>query len=436
MLLYSAVTDTYRTPEPFIPKPRAAKLETPTARRRLAVRKKPYWTTISPGIHLGYRRNAGAGTWSVRVADSGVEWIKKIAVADDLESAAPPAVLNYWQAVDAARALARRQPGSADDESRPVTVSEALTLYEKDLVARGGSPYNAAHPRMHLTGVLLNKPVALLGATELRKWRDSLLAKGLAPGTVNRTKTGLRAALELAAARDPRITSERAWKMGLAALPDAHVALNVILTDDEVRRIVAAAYDHDRALGLMVEVAAVTGGRLSQLARLEVGDLQADGTEPRLLMPLSAKGRRRDKRHERRPVPISSALAAVLKREAAGRPSDAPLLLRDNGERWGHGRRRHHRNDFRAVVEATGLDPNQVTLYALRHSSIVRQLLANVPIRIVATLHDTSVKMIERTYSRHIAEHTDALARKALLQIEPLTAANVVTLTERREARP
>jgi integrase len=417
-----------------MPKPRAAKLETPTARRRLAVRKKPYWTTISPSIHLGYRRNAGAGTWSVRVADSGVEWIKKIAVADDLESAAPPAVLNYWQAVDAARALARRQPGSADDESRPVTVSEALTLYEKDLVARGGSPYNAAHPRIHLTGVLLNKPVALLGATELRKWRDGLLAKGLAPGTVNRTKTGLRAALELAAAHDPRITNERAWKMGLAALPDAHVARNVILTDEEVRRIVAAAYDHDRALGLMVEVAAVTGARLSQLARLEVVDLQADGSEPRLLMPLSAKGRRRDKRHERRPVPIPPALAVVLKQEAVGRASEAPLLLRSNGERWGHGRRRHHRNDFRAVAEAAGLDPDVVTLSALRYSSIVRQLVANTPIRVVAAMHDTSVKMIERTYSRYIAEHTDTLARRALLDIAPPAIANIVALPQGRRS--
>ena len=94
-----------------MPKPRSAKLETPTARRRLEVRKKPYWTTISPGIHLGYRRNAGAGTWSVRVADSGAEWVKRIAVADDLEPASPPHVLSYWQAIDVARSLARRQPG-------------------------------------------------------------------------------------------------------------------------------------------------------------------------------------------------------------------------------------------------------------------------------------------------------------------------------------
>src|SRR5207302_6875298 len=92
---------------------------------------------------------------------------------------------------------------------------------------------NRRHPDSGLS--ILSKPVALLGATELRKWRDSLLDKGLAPGTVNRTKTGLRAALELAAAHDPRITNQRAWKVGLAALPDAHRARNVILDDATVR---------------------------------------------------------------------------------------------------------------------------------------------------------------------------------------------------------
>jgi hypothetical protein len=34
--------------------------------------------------------------------------------------------------------------------------------------------------------------------------------------------------------------------------------------------------------------------------------------------------------------------------------------------------------------------------------------------------------MVEANYSPYIAEHTDALARKALLQIEPMTVANVV----------
>jgi len=39
-------------------------------------------------------------------------------------------------------------------------------------------------------------------------------------------------------------------------------------------------------------------------------------------------------------------------------------------------------------------------MYALRHSSIVRMLLQNIPIRFVASLHNTSVAMIEKTYSK------------------------------------
>ena len=184
---------------------------------------------------------------------------------------------------------------------------------------------------------------------------------------MNRTRTCLRAALELAADHDPRISNRRAWKVGLAGLPDSQRARNVILADDVVKRIVEAAYAHDRALGLLVEVAAMTGARLSQLARLEVGDLQAELADPRLLMPLSAKGRVRTKKHERRPVPIPTALAAVLAEQASGRPLDAPLLVRNNGSAWGHSSKARHRDDFRAVVEAVGLDPNAITLYALRH---------------------------------------------------------------------
>ena len=33
-------------------------------------------------------------------------------------------------------------------------------------------------------------------------------------------------------------------------------------------------------------------------------------------------------------------------------------------------------------------------MYALRHSSIVRQILAGVPIRVVAVNHDTSIAML------------------------------------------
>jgi hypothetical protein len=54
--------------------------------------------------------------------------------------------------------------------------------------------------------------------------------------------------------------------------------------------------------------------------------------------------------------------------------------------------------------------------------------LANTPIRVVATLHDTSVPMIERTYSKFITDHSDALSRRALLDTTRPNGNNVVAL--------
>jgi integrase len=260
--------------------------------------------------------------------------------------------------------------------------------------------------------MLSRKTVALLVAPqEFRHWRDGLVRKGLAPSTVNRTCAAFQAALELSATQDPRITNQSAWRTGLAALPDAEQSRNVILPDDAVLAIISAAYAVSREFGLLVEVAAVTGARISQLARLEVGDLQGDRSDARLMMPSARKGRGR-KRIERRPVPIPINLAMVLKQAGASRPSKAPLLTKPNGELWRHS---DHRHPFERAVTLAGLNPAEVTIYALRHSSIVRQLLASTPIRVVATLHDTSVVMIERTYSKFILDHADALSRRALL---------------------
>ena len=87
------------------------------------------------------------------------------------------------QAQDLAKKLTRGADGSAD--SAPITVDGALTAYKTDLIARSANPYNAEWPRVHLTSALLSKPVALLAATELKKWRDGLLGT-MAPSTINR----------------------------------------------------------------------------------------------------------------------------------------------------------------------------------------------------------------------------------------------------------
>ena len=208
----------------------------------------------SPGIGLGYRRNAGPGTWSVRSTNSdGADWIKRIGLADDLEAADGKHVLTYWQAIDVARAMARGQPG-ADDANRPVTVSEALDRYQRDLESRGADAQNANRVRRHLTPSLATKPVTLLTMNDLRHWRDGLVSKGVAPATIDRTRAGLRAALELAASLDDRITNRNAFRSGLKGLPGGKNARRVVLPDADVLRLVEAVYQVDRAFGMLVKI--------------------------------------------------------------------------------------------------------------------------------------------------------------------------------------
>jgi integrase len=405
-------------------RPRSSTLETRTNRLKLPVRKKPYkFTTISRGIALAYRRNQGAGTWVVRVADGhGGNWTKGFAVADDHENADGSNVLTFWEAQDRARALAR---GGVDD-GRPCTVTEALDRYRDNLQARGGLVANAERVRYHLPPSIAAKPVGLLQSKELERWRDALALK-IKPASVNRLMKGLKAAFSLAAKHDHRIANRSAWQIGLAALPDAHQARNTVLNDEQVRALIAAAYDVNAALGLLVEAAAVTGARPSQLARLEIADLQDDRPDPRLMMPGSKKGRGH-KRISRAPVAITPSLAAKLRQAAGDRALSAPLLLKSDSAPW---RPDSHGQPFAAAVARAGLDP-AVTLYSLRHSSIVRQLLGNIPVRVVASTHDTSIPMIEKSYSAFISDHADALTRRALLDTAQPAAGNVVALPGQR----
>ena len=402
---------------------RSADLETRTARLRFAVRKKPIPVRIGPGIQLTYRRNQQAGRWSVKAADGkGGHWTKGFAYADDFEDADGAAVLNFWQAVDRARLLARNNEGEGD---KPVTVSQALDQYENDLRARGGDVANVSRVRAHLSEALADKLVSLLAVRDLRRFRDAQLRKGLAPDSVNRVSHAFKAALNLAANHDPRIANRSAWQIGLASLHDAGESRNVILPDRTVLNIIAAAYEISPEFGLLVEVAGVTGARVSQLARLEVQDLQDDRTTPRLMMPSSRKGRGQ-KKITRRPVPIPVSVAEKLKLSSKGRSAEVPLLIKTGGGPW---KKSDHLRLFQRAVLPVGLDPGEATLSALRHSSIVRQLLANTPIRVVATTHDTSVLMIEKTYSKYIADHADSLSRRALLDPAVLAGGNVVPMS-------
>jgi integrase len=397
-------------------------IETKTARGKLPVSKVPVFDRLGQGISIGYRRNAGgAGVWIVRLADGKRGKIeKRIALADDATPANGRGIMSYQQAAEAARRLGRGEP----EEASPavvVTLTDAIEAYKADLIARGAGVDNATRLLFNLTPTMLKRPVALLDVTELRKWRDAAV-KRMTPASVNRLVTILKAVLNLSAARDEQL-STRPWEIGLAALPEATAARNVVLPEATVRRLVHAARERSAEFGLLVETLALTGARVSQLARCQVRDLVGE----RLMIPSSAKGQ--NKRASRVPVPIPAALAGKLRVAAADRMAADLLFVKPSGDGW---HKSDHSRPFARAVAAIGEAAETVSSYALRHSHITAQLLAGLPVQLVAKLHDTSASQIEKHYAATIASHTDELVRGTMIELDRPT--HNVTLSLRGPA--
>jgi site-specific recombinase XerD len=397
---------------------RSLSLGNRTNRLRLPLRKKPFTAVIAPNISLCYRRNAGAGTWSVKCNG----WLKRFSIADDFEEANGDSVMSYWQALDRAKTLARADEGTTEQLA---SVAEAINAYEADLKRRRGDIYNAVRLRLHMSKTLQAKTVALLTEKELQHWRQDIINGGLKPLTADRLAKALKSALNLAAANDDRIKNARAWKEGLQAPDDEHAEpRNIILSDQAVAAIVHAAYAEDLIFGLLMDTLAETGNRESQLFRLKVHDLQDHLDAPRLMMPSSRKGKNRKKNRSitYRPLPISSRLAAALRQHAKGKRLDEPLFER----MWNLSTR------LRPVIERCKLDDN-ITPYALRHTSIVRMILQGVPLRLVAAHHDTSTAQVEKTYSRFIVgDLSETLTRATLPDLAKPATDNVVPLPPRK----
>jgi integrase len=409
------------------PKP---KIDTKTARARLPAADKPIYVDAARGCDLGYRKpKAGAGSWYCRaLSGAGGYWVRRFATADDFEVADGVHVLSFPQALDLARRIARGEAGDDGvDSDSPMSVFAAIEQYSRDLQARGGHQSNATWIKRHMPPKLGAKILAMTSARDWRELRDGIVAGGtVEPATVNRIVKAVKACCNLAARLDPRIAANaEAWRRGLEMLPNADKArAGVVLDDSTIRAIVTGvAAVVEPAVALHVEVLAQTGARTSQVTRLNVGDV-LDGE--RLAMPSSKKGSS-SRKIDRRPVPIGRGLWERLRAAAAGRDGNEPLLALD-GERI---KGADYREQFRAVVTELGLDGAVATPYCLRHSCVVRSLLAGVPVRIIAAGCDTSVTYIERNYARYVSDHADTVARRGLLDLSEDTGGNVVPLPRR-----
>lgn len=416
------------------------------ARARLTPRDKPYWRGLSEGVHLGYRCGQRKGTWVARYMcpERRAYITSALGEADDILDADGREILSYKQAFDAAlrwvEIATRGDP--VQDNNPDISVAEAVEAYIAARNARRASQAGRAVKSDAASNlnrcVLEDKKLPLirladLVESDLRAWQLRLPRRK--PTSLQRVVNDLKAALNMAFAGHRRLLPadlptviKFGLKVDAVEMLTAEHRDNQILTDDQVRRVVAAALAIDPDFGLLVILLAATGARFSQLARMKVRDVQWE--QSRLMVPQSFKGKKRVLSYTR--VQIGQDTVGAVKPAIEGRPGSAPLL-----ERWRHKQvgpmewERVERGPWtsssemlrmwKQAVEDAGL-PATTIPYALRHSSIVRGLRFGLPIRLVAALHDTSVQMIERHYSRWITEGLDELAARAVVPIVAIAA--------------
>jgi integrase len=389
-----------------------SRIETRSARLRLAPGKEPYWQQVEFGLSVGYHRplKGGAGTWWGRVRLEGAYRKEALATADDHQDADGETVLNWAQAQAAVRAWAARQTGAG-----PRTVADAVDSYIADLRARrGDAAANDAEGRLkkHLLPFLGAKRVADLTEADIRAFRNRMVKSG-DEEAVRRSRDSANRVLRIAKAALGRTGP---WR-DVETFSDVGEARKVFLTDAEQQRFVDACEPGLREFALLV---AWTGARPGkELTEARVRDFDRDA---RTLSVKSNKGHRGKLRQ--REIHLDDQALALVRQLASGKRPDQHLLTTAAGTPWTKSR---HEWRVTAAVERAGLDP-ATTLYALRHSFISGALKKGVPVKAVADQCGTSIVMIQRYYAKFIPSDLAKYARKAAPKLRTDAEEKVVAL--------
>lgn len=448
-----------------------APITTASARSKLAAGEYP--RRLDADAAVWYRKGKRGGVWFARWRNwgEGANYLQSsVGPANDINDKPTDGLLTFPQAETLARQIVAqaRQEAKAAAAGPALTVRGAVETYiaERDArdsrrkgravrsdagqrlgryvlgqAKRGGQE---AVPAAPLASVTLH----MLKESDLLTWRAGLPDE-LKGSTEQRLINDLKAALNGAYAAhreklDPTLPA--IIKHGLKAEKsdsDDAVPLardNQILTTAQVGTVLAAAREIDAEqewdgdLFRFVVVLAATGARFSQIARMKVGDVQR--AQGRLMIPSSRKGR--GGKIASVPYPVGKDVLDALLPATAGRANDEILLERWRSKQiagsigWERAGRAPWQSPselqrpWQDIRKRAGMPA--VIPYGLRHSSIVRGIRANLPIRLVAALHDTSVPMIERHYGRWIVDGLEDLAAAAVVPLVPTEESNVVSM--------
>jgi integrase len=421
---------------------RNPKIDTRTARSRLPERREPYWTVLSAGCALGYRRGAKGGTWIGRFRDDeDRQHYSSLGAADDTRDADGITVFSFAQAQQRARAwfdrTAREHAGDFARLDRAYTVADALGDYRADYLRRGGK----AIDRLDSSSDAWIKPE--LGAVELAKltrprmiaWHqkvaetparvrtkpgakqryrasdNSLDAVRRRRSTANRVLTIVKAALNHAH-REGRCPSDDAWRT-VRAFREADSVRLRYLSDDEARRLINACSPDFRAL---VTGAVLSGCRYGELAAMTVDDFNADAGTLRVRTSKGGKPRH---------VVLTQEGRDFVTGLATGKPGSVQLFLRENGRAW---TKSEQQRPLAAACAVARIDP-PVNFHGLRHTYASRLVMRAVPLAVIAAqLGHADTRMVEKHYGHLAPSYVADTVRAAFGSLGILEPPNVVPI--------
>jgi len=420
---------------------RNSSLKSRAARRRLAVRAKPYWQELEAGAHLGYIRKARSGPWLGRFYIGNQKYEQEqIGTADDFADADGVVVLDYPQAQTKVRTRLIERKHSAAGIVGPLTVRAACESYLEFLEAHRKT---AADTRYRFSAFVYPElgdlEVAALKPDRLRAW---LMALAKTPPRIrtargkpqqhrngkdseflrcrrvsaNRIRTILFAALNLAY-RDGKVSSDAAWRQ-VAAFPGVDVARIRYLTVAEAQRLMNAAPPDFRQL---LQAALATGCRYGELGRMEVQDFNPDAGTLQVRTSKSGKPRH---------IVLTEEGIAFFSLLTAGRPGGELLLRKDDGTGWG---KSHQDLRMRIACRRAGITP-PAGIHVLRHTWASLAVMNGTPLMVVArNLGHRDTRMVELHYG-HLAPSYVADAIRAGAPRFGITVDDKITPLDGRRA--
>jgi integrase len=421
---------------------RNPKIDTRSSRAKLAERREPYWTVISAGNALGYRRGAKGGTWIAKFRDEeGKRHLESLGAADDARDADGLSVFSFSQAQERARAWfqrkAREQAGDFVPLDRPYSVADALVDYRADYQRRSGKATDrldasaAAWIGPELGKVSLDRLTKgrILGwhqkiaETPPRlRTRPGLAQKHREPdtspeairrrrSTANRVLTILKAALNHAH-REGRCASDDAWRT-VRGFREADAAKLRYLSDDEARRLTNACPADFRAL---VTAALLTGCRYGELAAMTGDDFNADSGTVRVRTSKSGKPRH---------VVLTQEGRDFFVGLASRKPGSIRLFLRSSGKPWA---KSAQQRPLAAVCAAARIEPG-VNFHGLRHTYASRLAMRSVPLAVIAAqLGHSDTRMVEKHYGHLSPSYVADTVRAAFGSLGIVGPTNVVPI--------